>query len=455
MIGSTLQEQRVGHTSADGRSLVCGLRWQPLEADSAAARGRQLRELARDYSAPKLLVVSRNAADGSPERASVGLATLDEGQKLPRRAHSAAAAFAASLAGTDSPEAGVLCLRCPQGDAPQAVYVVIVAGGMPLADVIYPDPVAAHEVVRRWLAEPPLQGGAGVEVHSDDGTAFPAGYRIDWALLERFSDSRSAMVSPPVDVRALSLVLAAAVLVGGGLYGWSWYSDITAKSVQRALALAADPLPRYREALASQARSAGFDRDSLIATTRTLLRHPVRVAGWQLGSVVCDGEMCTSSWARSGGTVEGLQAALPAHTLSLRPPGTRSEDARLDAAWTTWSLPVQRAGLPDDVPGGDAATSSAASTLQTWSLATMAVTMNGAPALWPVVAGVPASLSAPGTLRATSLSVGSIPTTWIEDVVRQTPANVLWNSIEVTVRAGGDALSAVQFKLTGQLFARS
>ncbi|VTU46185.1 Pilin accessory protein (PilO) (plasmid) [Variovorax sp. SRS16] len=429
-----------------GKRLVGGIDWRLLPA-SGSVDGN-LREEARHRGATHATLATARLSEGVQvkgkrlqiQRVSAGLFSSVEGAKPLKGSHSLAAAFAQW-----SRQHETALLNVQTGDGKFAVVVVI--NGLPIFDKIEEDGKQAFESTLQFMREHPA-----ISVFSDDLEKYPSS-QLTQNLLDRISKATSkvtALKPIPADAAKLSIL---AILVLSAATGWMYYSKYkAAKLRQEAIARqrAADPIPKYLNALATARQSVGVEREALQASAEAVQRFPLAPEGWRITRVGCSlGLGCEVVFFRSTGTYKSLQAAMP--FLELSP----SSDINLNEARMTWkqALPAERLDPATQLPALSQFLQGAdASKLQTWLVAGLAVQLTP-PMLWPQAPGVPQSFKHPQALAAGKFEVSSVALPQLAEAISTAPSNVSWTSWRIEV---GDAkqepLSRAKARLTGNYY---
>lgn len=404
---------RIVHQPSSG-PLYGGLTWLPC------ANGRPSRRALRQAREP--LLASHSVLVRNAHTAFYGL-TTDDDDGIARRARSAAAQFAIRLAPSVPDAALVLRMRQDEEGTARSesagtlYFAVLVERGVPMGEVI-----GSEDRVRSLLA-----GFSGTVF--TDSPAFGA-VNASWEWL----------ADPPAPAARLRRIpgnpwhAVVAVFTFAGLAGsWmGWQSHQAQQERESALAIArdADPLPRYLTALQQQRQRALTNRDQWRSLLRDLMALPLHVAGWQLQAIDCvpaEG-LCRATWLRRGGTYRELKTAMPRHEWDP----LSDQSLQLDQATTAWRANVDRAPLADDTPTYDEFAREAGSVFQVWRTASLNVDARS-PSLWPVVAGVPASITHAQAIRRGEISVGQIPAPYVAEVIAIAPPTVTWTRLRVDV----------------------
>ena len=410
----------VVYKSPQGVHLVGGLDWA-LQPFTGSVDGH-LREGASSRSSVSHAVVATAATAEEVKvkgkarqarRTSAGFYSTVSATKPPKDAHSLAAAFAAWTR-----EHGRALLNVQVADGTFAV--VVVDNGLPVLDKVVKTSEDARELSLPWIKE-----HSDISVFSDDIETYPRSLAWENLLPQIAGATRpnTALKKIPVDTAKVLLI---AVLAVGALGGYWYYKKAEAeKARQLALAAqrAADPIPKYLNALAVAQQNAGVDRLALRDSLVAAMRIPLTPEGWVVKRISCMVNAgCDVILSRTTGTYAGLKAAIP--FLELVPsPGINLNEARM--TWTQELKPaplINAAQLPSVgtfVQGGEA------SKLQTWLVAGVTLQL-APPQLWPQVPGVPASFKHPKAVAAGKFEANAIALPQLAEALAGAPENVSW-----------------------------
>lgn len=436
------------HQTPQGKLLVGGLDWKVLPMSGSFES--HLREGAglsgAGHAALARATIAKDVETrGGKKRKQVtptaaGFYSAADDSKLGKGAHSLAAAFA-SWARKHT--AALLSVRTDAGN-----YAVVVAiHGLPVLDVVEASPEDAYDKARAYLAERP-----DLSVFADDNVKYPQSLVHEDLLTQiaQATSKSSAIKTIPMDAIKVAVIALVVLSAAGGFwYHSKWKAE---KARQEALARqrAADPIPKYLDALAVARQSIGVQRAALQAAAEKIQRFPLAPDGWRITKIGCSmGVGCEARFFRSTGTYASLKAAMP--SLELSP----TSDINLNEARMTWNqeLPmekldpaVQLPAVGNFVQGGDA------STLQTWLTAGLTVQI-APPQLWPQAAGVPQSFKHPQALASGKFEASGVALPQIAEVLASAPANVQWTGWSIEV---GDAkqepLSRAKARLIGNYY---
>ena len=428
--------------------LVGGLTWRPVVGKPSQRALQQARELngASHYT---LITVAGRSAYGLFQ-----LRPSEEKEKIPKNVSSAAGAFA-QIVGQSAPNAA-LVIRLPyiEGQKDDRIYVVVLAGGIPVTDK-----------VTGVLDSRNALGDEERPIYSDDDVSFPSCELVTLEWLTQGVGKSTRLAKVPLN--PIPLVVATVVTVAVGVGYMSYLSHKKAEAARKAAeaAAAADPVPRYLAALASQQGTMSTDRADVVAGVEALLAMPVTAPGWALASVDCvaAAQTCTSVWKRHGGTFDELKrAANDQHLVFLA-----AHDGgvpKLDEVATSRSFKVKRESLPllaaSGVPPGHAPVylpdlqgsfGKYGPELQVWSTAGLSVNLSE-PKLWPAAAGVPSNFSHPKALQRGDFVVGNVIGPFAVEALRRAPESVSWERVKLTLGASADAKGRLTFELIGNYY---
>ncbi len=424
-------------------SLLGGLLWRAPSAGQSRRRALQeARALTRD--------ATHYAQSRCATQARYGLylpRASEDGQALPKATFAAAACFARRV-GSRAPNAAlVLTVAAAGARKEDRHFVVCLEDGVPVVDVL------SNEVDARNAL-----GGEDRPIWSDNPVAYPNCEPADFAWLAAAADRQARVQAIPVDPWPIVGAGLVATALGGG---WMLVQHVRQLELARQAAQAAraaDPVPKYRAALAAQRAQMATDRAALVAAAAGLFDLPARVPGWRLASAECNARLatCTCDWVRRGGSFGDLRQALPRDALEmLVPPG--AVVPVLDAARTSRPLRVARTSLL--APGRplrslQAAWSDVGDQLQRWRTADIDLEFKP-PTLWPRVPDLPTGFRPPDAILAGDASLRGVPGAFILEALRSAPDFVSWESVKVDVGdAGGanDARNLLKFSASGVFY---
>lgn len=440
MISTVLKDLAQGNGA-----LVGGLDWRVIPSNGKV--DAQVRTLAGQLSASHAVraVPARTAEVGGGRNASgnshiaVGFYVNFDGSKIPKNAHSLAAAFASWT--REHPRA-LLCIKVKDKWA-----VVVVVGGAPVLDKVEETSAKAYELCKSYLLD-----GKPVSVFSDDLGRYPDALDHE-DLLAKITGALSAdtllkPIPPNVVMLAMATLLICA-LVGGG---YTYYKVQQEKKRQAELQRLrdADPVPKYLNALAAAREAVGVDRASMKAGIEAAMRTPLSPEGWNASRISCmQASSCEVVFTRTTGTFKRLQADV-AH-LTISP----ASAINLNEARMSWSQPTVATRLDpaNQLPPMNAFVQGPeASKLQDWLVAGLTIQVTP-PRLWPQAEGVPDSFKHPQALAAGKFEIDSIAIPQMLEAVANAPANVVWTGWVIDV---GDAkqqpLSRAKGRLTGTFY---
>lgn len=325
--------------------------------------------------------------------------------------------------------------------------VVIILGGQVTLDAML-DTDKALERVQEEIRSVP-----GISVFCQSPEISATHTIISWEDITALTNKDGSMcrLQP---VPASPYLIPSVLLLGVVISGVVSYDQLVRKpeARQRALAEAvkADRTPGYLAAVDLALQSSGWDLDDLQSHLNALRQYPMFTKGWALESLSCDGSNCLSRWARKGGTLETLQAALPSEKLVM--PGseestlTKGAVATLERAFTTHQLSAKhQARGRDKLQTKEKALLALYSPMQKLSTAGLSVSI-GEPSKWDGfdVSGVAASeilLQMPISITA--------PYFRAKEVLSLLPANVAMKSFLLNT---ADGAMTINFK--GLVYAR-
>jgi hypothetical protein len=439
---------RVVYQTAEGRRLVGGLDWRLLSAKGSL--DSRLREGASGNGAThatvaKALKPEESTVKGKRKqivRLQAGFFTAVDGAKPEKRSHSLAAAFA--LWAREHP-AALLNVKTADG----AYAVVVVVNGLPVFDRVEDDSDTAFTKALPWLKE------GDISVFSDDTEKYPRSL-MSAGLLEQIGGATTkstALVAVPVNLMRVALVTIVVLGAAGGVVYHSKWKAEQARKEALARQRAADPIPKYLNALAGARESAGVQRAALQAGFAAAQRLPVAPDGWRVTRLGCSvGSGCEVQFFRTTGTLESLRAAM--RGLELIP----TSQINLNEARMTWKqdLPMQRLEPSVQLTSlGTFLHSDDASKLQMWLVAGPSLQL-APPQLWPQVPGVPQSFKHPSAIAAGKFEVTAVALPQVPEVLATAPQNVSWTGWSVDI---GDAkqepLSRAKARLTGTFYVKN
>jgi hypothetical protein len=405
--------------------VIAGLSWMPIDAHK---REESVRWRAREMEAKKVITLSQG------DSWVVGLGEIDDldNTKPPRTAHSLAAVLWAYInANFESPESTnlVAAFQVELGDGEirrEMVALVVLDSGLPVID--YLKPVGeAQSIAGEFLSG--SKGFSNYRLITNDLAAFPAGDAVDLADLVSYADKSTFLRSPPADIKRNALVAAVAL---GVLGGGHWYMDVYKPEQQRQemlrKAAAENPLPKYMAALEARIGALGVTRTGMTGLLRRLESYPAWVNGWALEMVHCANAVCTTSWARRGGTIDDLTRGRPGEALSYE---------GFDRATLQFAADMPMAGLSskDQAPQEQEAMRSSTAVYQSWTTAGIRVSVAGTGyAVWPDGDGAyePSSVPVEVALKRQPVEV-TLPMTLAEEALLRAPDDVWWESLTLKI----------------------
>lgn len=397
----------------DGVALVGGLEWRPLYQASGSARENELRELASEHNASKLVVVEQG------QRFITGLYVDHEMEdSAPTVKGVALHSIAATLATMAGDSLVVAALHI---ESLKRVIVISVEQGSPAIDAIQSVEKAQETVTSIRSGD---HGFSGHRLFTNDLDLFPDGEKLDLSVIAAAVTPTSRLQRLPVNRKALLTALLLVVLVCASAIGGKFYWDASQKAARQRAARAADPVPKYRAALAEQIGRLGIPTPALSSWVEKLGSYPVWVAGWELKGLVCTSGQCASEWERRGGTSVDLQLGRPGEVMD---PNQSSADKSV----LTWQVDSLK---PGGISGLDAAVDAASvrqtnlAKWQNWANADVTVQQTGPYVQWPNTAPVPPEVA----LKSRAIEVRT-PFVLLNDVLRETPADVWWSEVRIGI----------------------
>jgi len=423
-----------------GGPLLAGLLWRAPQAGHSRLRALQeARALTTDASH------FAQAQAGAHLRYGMYQArAAEETLRLPRSTHSVAACFARLVAAV-APNAALVLSVPAGGQRKEDKYVVVcLDDGVPVVDVL------CNEVEARNAL-----GAEARPMWSDNPVAYPNSEAADFAWLAQAADKSTRVLPIPINPWPWVMGLAALALVGGGWSAWHRLQQAAQLRQQAEAARAADPLPRYLQALAQRRPGMASDRAALVSAVARLFEARVWVPGWQLASAECSavGQSCQLDWVRKGGTYEDLRRALPGARLEvLNAPGGGAP--LLDRARMHRSVAVPRIDLiPRDRPLAAAASAFEVfgPQLQVWRTADVVLEFKRAQ-LWPRLADAPPGFLPAQGVMAGEVEMRNVPGPFILEALRDAPPFISWETVHVDLGDSGDARGALKFMASGVFY---
>lgn len=426
---------------SDEGGLLVGLVWRaPSAAQSRMRALREAKSLMPDAS-HFVQVQSREQARFGIYQARAS----EEGIALPKGTLAAAACFS-HLVGSECRNAA-LVLTVPAHDhrREERLLVICLEDGVPVVDVLSNETEARNAL-----------GAEDRPIWSDNAVAYPncQAASLEWLASGAQRSCRLARI-PPDPWPAIGAICIVAACSGG----WSVVDHI--QSTRRAQAAgerarAADPAPRYLEALRSMRLRMGTERPAVLEAVRGMFTYPLSVPGWMLASADCSASRhrCSRQWIREGGTFDDLRRALPGEDLDA-PPASPGGTRALDTATTSRHWDPPRGPLGDrlhPLQSAALAFESAAPLLQIWQTAHVALDFK-LPALWPPVADAPVGFHLPGALVAGRVQVRDVPGPFILETLREAPGFISWEEVQVDIGHGAEAIGVLSFSATGMFYA--
>lgn len=423
-------------------SLVAGLNWTPMLQSTARGLSAEVRRVANEGDARKILLFKRNSLTSLglyvADDSGVADELDDQGGKglFSRSREHSLAAVVANLAGDGN---AILAYRVGNGEM---AVVVVVESGIPTIDEIKPIE-EAQAITLRYAS-----GGTGFvyAVFTNDmgtfGGADHTNLIADEALFA-LADKTTLLVGKPINVVAVALGLLVLVAAVAGYFAYADYASKRARLEAVKRAAAADPAPRYEAALVAGLANMGPTRQSLQNLLQMMQQYPVSQGGWLLTGITCASAtaQCASSWLRESGTTQDLASARKEFGEQLE-----IEDSLLRVRLIR-QVRLDNAGMPAGaITGGAEAAIALDSLLQRWSNAGLEVSYSRAAAQpWPAAPGVELSALRPGLLVSRSPVSVIAPLHLAQEVLSQTPERLWWSDLSTSVDlAKGEVL--VTFK---------
>lgn len=309
-------------------SIAAQLTWSVFEGSPKSRR--DVRKTAVVVSAFKYIVVDQ----GDHNR--IGLATgdgLDGRIQKAKRLNSFALLCNAFLHDSDdeAPTRNGIFVMVPETDEARRCVCVIRN-----SDIVL-DVVESVERVFEIVQERHGEFGGHCQVFAERDE-LPVGLttQITWENLAAYADKSNTMTAVPGSPLVFAGVMFGVLALGSAVAYW-YMVEVPRREEERLRKLAeADKTPQYLKALRAAAQSTGWTRDSMRKAIEGLGKRPYLLpAGWRLSSVRCDTQVCTESWAREGGDINGLVAEHRVAQLQA--------DAKLrpDSATMTWAPIVE------------------------------------------------------------------------------------------------------------------
>lgn len=436
----------------DRSALVSGLQWVQLIKDGRRLK-EEIRAAANNAEATKLLVVERNSlrsaglfvppdADLQPE------AVLPAGREAAKpikasKLYSLAAAFA-RFAGD-----GNAVLAYSIGDGGRTALIVVESGIPTLDDI-----KSAEEA--RNVAANYATGSAGFHYafYSNDVLGFNGSELIEDSTLWEHADRSTLLQSKPINVGAL--VLGAVLLIAGigGVAGYKQYADERARQERARAMAAADPLPKYEAALATELGALGLAPGELERILDMVGTYPTRVAGWRLEGVECFAQsaQCVSSWIRDGGTTSALLEARAPHGDEITADSTMNVVRLARKSAATLGGVNSREELRSQSEDELASTSQ----VQRWINAGLEykAANEGKYTTWPQVPGIEMSrIPADAAVRVLPVEL-TVAMPLVPDLVKHTPPSIWWSDFRVWVDSSAGDSVAVKVLLKGKSYVR-
>jgi len=437
------------------QALLAGLNWVTVQS-SGKKRLSEIRSVARQAEATHLLQLSRSGQTFlglfAEEEVEFDFNDLYVDAASPAKArhkkakHSMAAAFA-RMAG---PGFALLLYTVRESGE---VVLVVANEGVPQADEVKQIDDA------RDAADNYAQGANGFEyaVYSNDLTNFPAATPITDEQLFAACGRHTKLGSVPVNVPA---ILAGAVALAVLVAGWVMWSNYEKEQRLRKFALeqaAADPLPRYQQALAPALVNLGMPRQEVHRLLDIVFQYPVRSAGWDLKEVTCEqaSKTCVSVWERKGGTTQELLQARQVASEVAAPGDWQAGRARL-----VRKVDMQTAGVPSAQalsPFAQVKQSAVELTqmLESAGLTGATASVAGATFVrWPVVPDITmTSLPPTAVVRAAPMTL-KVDAALARRLIDVLPSWFWVQKVHVTLTSGSGGGMGAEIELSGMSYAK-
>ncbi|MDP9902407.1 type 4b pilus protein PilO2 [Variovorax ginsengisoli] len=435
-------------SAKDGTNFVGNLNWQILQLEGAASK--QMRVLASERSATHCVLVQgseghRYTAEGNVKTAklrSIGFLANPESQKVGKKTHSLAAAFA--LWASDH-SAALLHLKTGE----DSYSVIGVVNGIPVLDKLEKSPSEAIETAKRFL-----NGNKDVSVFSDDAVSFKDRIEVDdlFESIASNANKRTLLKKPPANYLAWALTTGVATAAAFGYYSYS--DHIKAQKLKEEILRksAADPKRLYFDLLNSARATAGVSRQSVVSAYSEALKLNVRVGGWIIKRIECDiSQGCRASYQRETGTFDSLKTSNLELTLIQTP------DFRLNDAAMRWAQKLDFEPLNQDnqMMFGEFAQGFSASQMQDWIDAKLSIQVSP-PVLWPQIPGVATNARIPQSIGQGKFEVDSIQLPQALEVITKAPKNIIWIGFQMDIgELKQDAMAQAKIKLTGNYYVQN
>lgn len=142
---------------------------------------------------------------------------------------------------------------------------------------------------------------------------FPDCEPLELAKLALKAASTKNAVRPIPHVKRLMALIAASLLVLGGVYAcYSYYQGILEEQEAAIQASLQDPNRLYEAAIAMAIKTTGSPGGARVFQWRDLFdKLPLTVNGWAITTVTCTANQCEVKWERISGDLNDFEAALP------------------------------------------------------------------------------------------------------------------------------------------------
>ena len=432
------------HTCGNGRKaprLAAGLRWVVLEqggrAKSTKVKPEKIRKQAQASGASRYVIQHQEDQDAT----TMGLYSEPMEPKKAGPIYSLSMLFLGSIVRQTQIEQSLIniaLLMEPQGSPSRRVLVFIEAGQITL------DLVLEREHALAQL-EKHIAISQGLFIFSQHAEIAHTHKAISWEELDRVVDKHASdsllRAVPQSPFLLVGAVLAALSIVG--YIAYDYYVAAPEKKRRIAMNLAkADQTPAYLAATQVELQSIAWERKDLLAFAKELRERSAFTAGWAIEQISCDMQQCTTQWARRGGLLSGLIAALPKETLI----GGDTGAASLDRAYTQLAQAKASSSFdPAKLPNAAQSNLALVSAAQMLANASVALTLRESRP-WDAIAL--AGVQEQAVLRKAELEINLQPHL-LEQTLAALPANVLIHNF--VFKVSGEAISIV---LKGNSYAK-
>lgn len=142
---------------------------------------------------------------------------------------------------------------------------------------------------------------------------FPEQEELELAKLSIKAATTKSAVQLIPNVKRLMALIAAAMLILGGIYwGYSYYQGILEEQQAFVQASLNDPNRLYEAAITSALATTGPPGKARLMQWRALFEKlPLTLNGWVARVVTCEAKQCEVQWVRVSGDLNDFEAALP------------------------------------------------------------------------------------------------------------------------------------------------